>query len=230
MRHVEYQTWLDRLPRPAMRFRCLALLASLGLVAAIHESDAGVIDWHKRLIGVPLTSTPSTAPVFHRVGQKNTKSVILAVTEQNVLAALNPVDGSLGACFVMRDYTRSNHLSSMAAYISGRGQHRCIPKTRPMCVDSFQSSCLADTYAVVASLSGPGGATLRAFDVLDGSLLLEKRLHSPENGLLLDSIDMGGPIVITDAFDIITLTNGHTVNYFSRSGQLKWTWASEDQT
>ena len=76
-------------------------LALVGVVAALTESDAGVVDWHKRLVGVPLTTFPSTAPVFHRVGTKNTKSVILTATEQNILAALNPVDGSIGALYAL---------------------------------------------------------------------------------------------------------------------------------
>ncbi len=82
-----------------MRLISLLVVASwLGTTFGIQESDAGIIDWHKRLVGVPLVDSTSTAPVFHRVGGKNTKSVILAATGQNLLAALNPVDGSVGTC------------------------------------------------------------------------------------------------------------------------------------
>lgn len=65
--------------------------------AAIHESDVGIVDWHKPLIGTPDYHSIATAPVFHRVGQKNTQSVVLTATIRNVLAALNPVNGSIGA-------------------------------------------------------------------------------------------------------------------------------------
>lgn len=83
---------------------------------------------------------------------------------------------------------------------------------------------------VVASLSGPGGATFRAFDVLNGDLLLERKLHSPQQHLQLDSIGARSPIVITDNYDFITLSDGQTVTSLSKSGEIRWTWTSEDQT
>ncbi|KAJ6568389.1 DUF1620-domain-containing protein [Mycena vulgaris] len=68
-----------------------ALLLCSPLSLAIHESDVGVIDWHKRLIGVPLA-----APTVHHA-EKNgtTQSVLLVPTASNVLAALNITDGSI---------------------------------------------------------------------------------------------------------------------------------------
>ena len=76
----------------------LALLSILPTALALHQSEVGVIDWHKPLIGVPLTHSLSTAPVFHRVstGAGRTKSVVVSATASGVLAALDPVDGSLG--------------------------------------------------------------------------------------------------------------------------------------
>jgi hypothetical protein len=78
----------------------LCLFVVLGLTSsswALHESEAGIIDWHKKQIGIPRIESLSTAPVFHRVGEKTTRSVLLTATENNVLAALNPVNGSVGA-------------------------------------------------------------------------------------------------------------------------------------
>lgn len=182
-----------------MRLISLLVVASwLGTTFGIQESDAGIIDWHKRLVGVPLVDSTSTAPVFHRVGGKNTKSVILAATEQNVLAALNPVDGSVA------------------------WRHVFEPEDT---IVTFQKQ---DT--TVASLSGPGGATLRSFDVLSGHLLLEKRLHSPETSLPSDSDHTGSCIAFTADSDIIALTNGHTVQSITKSGEIRWTWPSEDQS
>ncbi len=65
---------------------------------ALHASEVGVVDWQKTLVGVPLTGSHVTAPVFHRVGEDFGQSVILAATGNNVLAALNPTNGSVGTC------------------------------------------------------------------------------------------------------------------------------------
>ncbi|KAK0200946.1 DUF1620-domain-containing protein [Desarmillaria ectypa] len=182
-----------------MRLLSLVVVASwLGTTFGIQESDAGIIDWHKRLVGIPLVDSTSTAPVFHRVGGKNTKSVILAATEHNVLAALNPVDGSV------------------------TWRHIFEPEDT---IVTFQKQ---DT--IVASLSGPGGATLRSFDVLSGHLLLEKRLYSPETSLPSESGHTGSSISFTADSDIIALTNGHTVQSITKSGEIRWTWTSEDQS
>ncbi|KAK0497691.1 hypothetical protein EDD18DRAFT_1158925 [Armillaria luteobubalina] len=182
-----------------MRLISLLVVASwLGTTFGIQESDAGIIDWHKQLVGVPLVASTSTAPVFHRVGGKNTKSVILAATEQNVLAALNPVDGSVA------------------------WRHIFEPEDA---IVTFQKQ---DT--TVTSLSGPGGATLRSFDVLSGHLLLEKHLHSPDTRLLSEPGLTGSCITFTDDLDIIALTNGHTVQSVTKSGEIRWTWTSEDQS
>ncbi|KAI5999030.1 hypothetical protein EDC04DRAFT_2584429 [Pisolithus marmoratus] len=61
------------------------LVASLSLAAAswaLHESDVGVVDWHSRLVGVPLQNT------FHG-------GLVLTATASNVFAALNATDGEI---------------------------------------------------------------------------------------------------------------------------------------
>lgn len=73
-------------------------LLCLPTTQALHESDVGVVDWHKQLIGVPLAGALATAPIFHRVGKN---SIILTATGNNVLAALDPVNGSVGAWRVL---------------------------------------------------------------------------------------------------------------------------------
>ncbi|KAG7447298.1 DUF1620-domain-containing protein [Guyanagaster necrorhizus] len=182
-----------------MRLVSLLIVASwLGTTLGIQESDAGIIDWHKLLVGVPLVDSTSAAPIFHRVGGKNTKSVILTATKQNVLAALNPVDGSVA------------------------WRHVFEPEDT---VVTFEKQ---DT--TVASLSGPGGATLRSFDILSGLLLLEKRLHPPETSLPLEPGHTGSSIVFTADSDIIALTNGHMVQFITKSGNIRWTWTLEDQS
>ena len=78
----------------------LGLITALSIAApinALHESEVGIVDWHKSLIGVPLSGSTSTAPVFHRVDiGRETKSVVITATSSNVLAALDPVNGSVG--------------------------------------------------------------------------------------------------------------------------------------
>ena len=73
----------------------LCLLHALALFSAqawaLHESDVGVIDWYKHLIGVPLLGAAETAPRFHSSG-----SLVLTATANNVLAALHPGNGTVG--------------------------------------------------------------------------------------------------------------------------------------
>ncbi|PPQ95955.1 hypothetical protein CVT26_016121 [Gymnopilus dilepis] len=59
---------------------------------AIHESDVGVVDWHKHLVGVPLYGSTATAPAFHFIGNR---SLIFSGTSSNVIAALDPINGSV---------------------------------------------------------------------------------------------------------------------------------------
>ena len=76
------------------------VLGICGLPAlAIHASEAGVVDWYKPLIGDTLTGNPHLSPVFHRVGEPDepTKSYVLSATTSNVLAALHPENGTIGA-------------------------------------------------------------------------------------------------------------------------------------
>jgi hypothetical protein len=72
----------------------VSLLSLCAATWALHESDVGVVDWHKRLVGVPLSGLATTAPSFHRSGNK---TLILTATANNVLAALEPEDGSVRA-------------------------------------------------------------------------------------------------------------------------------------
>jgi ER membrane protein complex subunit 1 len=87
-----------------MHLNVLAALAGLLVLPAraLHQSDVGITDWYKNLIGVPRITTLSTAPIFHRIlnSAPTTKSGLLTATDSGVLAALNSVDGSLGSRFL----------------------------------------------------------------------------------------------------------------------------------
>lgn len=65
---------------------------------ALHESEAGIVDWHKSLIGVPLTGSPLTAPSIHRVKGVHgwTESLVISATGSNALGALGATNGTVG--------------------------------------------------------------------------------------------------------------------------------------
>lgn len=75
----------------------LCCILSISSVLALHESEAGVVDWQKTFIGVPRTDNPQSAPSFLRVKTKgnDTTSLIISATD-TTLGAVDPVDGSVG--------------------------------------------------------------------------------------------------------------------------------------
>lgn len=77
----------------------LFLTLSISPVWALHESEAGVVDWQKTFVGVPRTDGPRVAPSFVRVKARgnDTTSLIISATERT-LGAVDPVDGSVGEC------------------------------------------------------------------------------------------------------------------------------------
>ncbi|KAJ7780150.1 DUF1620-domain-containing protein [Mycena maculata] len=96
-----------------------ALLLCSSLSLAIHESDVGVIDWHKKLVGVPHATR-----VTHVQANGITQSVILVPTASNVLAALNTTDGSVVWRYVFdaADGIASFHVAGDAVVaLSGQG-------------------------------------------------------------------------------------------------------------
>ena len=103
-----------------LRLLAACVLGICGLPAlAIHASEAGVVDWYKPLIGDTLTGNTHLSPIFHRVGEPDepTKSFVLTATTSNVLAALHPENGTIGAferaSRLVRRFTEHCHLSSM---------------------------------------------------------------------------------------------------------------------
>ncbi|KAF8439746.1 DUF1620-domain-containing protein [Boletus edulis BED1] len=66
----------------------LSLFIFTFTVRAIHESEVGIVDWHTKLVGVPMYASHLTKPVFH-------EDTVFTATSNNVLAALNATDGSI---------------------------------------------------------------------------------------------------------------------------------------
>ncbi|KIJ13017.1 hypothetical protein PAXINDRAFT_163784 [Paxillus involutus ATCC 200175] len=160
---------------------------------ALHESEVGIVDWHTKLIGVPLHNSQLTAPIFHH-------DLVLTATNNNVLAALNATDGTI----VWRS------MYDAEDPILGFKTHD----------DS------------ISSLSGPGGSTLRTYDIATGHLLLEKRLHNPQDGRLHEPSGLGIGLVHLGGQDAdqVLLTNGDTVSRVdTKTGEVLWKWRSPDQ-
>ncbi|KZT68592.1 DUF1620-domain-containing protein [Daedalea quercina L-15889] len=91
---------------------------------AIHASDAGIVDWHQPLVGVPLFGASSTAPKFQRVGEAKSRSLLFTATSGNVLAALDPATGAIAWRYIFED---NEHIigfkqhGDIVAAVSGTG-------------------------------------------------------------------------------------------------------------
>jgi ER membrane protein complex subunit 1 len=79
-----------------MRVLVWLLLVTLPCLA-LHGSDAGKIDWHKELIGLPRIDAVAVAPRFEQAAGRKPSSFIVTVSRSNVIAAVNAVDGMIGA-------------------------------------------------------------------------------------------------------------------------------------
>lgn len=170
---------------------------------ALHESEAGIVDWYNANIGVPLSDSSSTSPSFHtKQNQPPHEALLLTATSSNVLAALHAGNGSVAWRYIYEDndsivyYRRDND--------------------------------------VVASLSGPGGATLRIFDFETGDLIAEKFLHNPNTARLFEPNDVGTSMTFLSQegqfSDMLVLTSGHVLRRVDSSGEVQWTWTSPDET
>lgn len=79
---------------------------------ALHASEAGVVDWHKPFVGVPLTDSLHTSPVFHRIFSPDgtTHSLLYTATSSNTLAAIDPLTGDIGTCLCIQSIS-AHHLT-----------------------------------------------------------------------------------------------------------------------
>ncbi|CAE6393262.1 unnamed protein product [Rhizoctonia solani] len=189
-----------------MRLRTGAFLWlwALRYASALEESEAGVIDWHKELVGVPLTDSAKSLPAFIRSDPTSpTKKTGMAVaTKSNVLAVLNP--GSTGNIVWRRQFDQSE--GRILQYKTHRD--------------------------ALASISGPGGSYVRLFESFTGNLLWERQLHPPSLGRLLEPANLGVDVVFwheLSDIDAYVLTNGNTVTRLEgKSGKTVWSWNTDD--
>jgi hypothetical protein len=212
--------------------RCLRqlFLVSLAVTAwALHESDVGVVDWNTKLIGVPLHGSPHTAPKFFG-------DYVLTATSNNVLAALNATDGSIGMLRAVSPTPASlMRLQYGEVYMMQR--IRLWSSATMMIVRHYVDfKCAYESNMVlgVSSLSGPGGSTLRTYDLKTGHLILEKQLHSPVDGRLHEPQNLGISLLLSTDSSLnstayFALTNGDSVTRLDEAGKTLWTWSSPDQ-
>jgi hypothetical protein len=69
----------------------LLLVFFVSVVSALHADEAGVIDWHHKLIGTPLEG----CTFLHRP-VAGSGALAYTLTDRNVLSALNLRDGGIG--------------------------------------------------------------------------------------------------------------------------------------
>lgn len=86
----------------------------------------------------------------------------------------------------------------------------------------------------VSSLSGPGGSTLRTYDLETGHLILEKQLHSPGDARVHEPQNLGISLLRSTNHSLnstayFALTNGDSVTHLDETGDIVWTWNSPDQ-
>lgn len=210
--------------------RCLLSLSIFTLAArAIHESEVGIVDWHTKLVGVPLYTSQLTKPVFR-------DDLVLTATSNNVLAALNATDGSIGLLgFFLRVSDHDLDYCSLEKHTRCSRCHYGIQSAQRQCVFSAYavSGVLADATPEIYALSGSVGSTLRVYDVSTGDLIHEKQLHNLAEGKTHDPPTLGIALTLVRALggpQAIVLTNGDTVQCIqSTTGETVWQWRSPDQ-
>jgi hypothetical protein len=69
----------------------LGFLTFLSTALAIQANLAGIVDWHKPLIGLPVLDPTPPSLVESSAGRR-----VVAITKSNVIAVLNADDGVVG--------------------------------------------------------------------------------------------------------------------------------------
>ncbi|KAK7046106.1 hypothetical protein VNI00_007107 [Paramarasmius palmivorus] len=168
---------------------------------ALHESDVGVVDWHKSFIGIPRVDSIATSPKFHRVGGRNTQSVVISATESNTLAALSPVNGSIvwRHIFEPEDPIVSFHKNGwVVTSLSGPG---------------------GSVLRIFNTLTGDLLLERQLHQPASGLLA--------EPASIGCTVAFGNDTLGTGAADLFVLTNGHSLHYFVGRDE-KWKWSAED--
>ncbi|KAJ1304201.1 hypothetical protein OPQ81_008601 [Rhizoctonia solani] len=161
-----------------LRTSAFLWLWALRYVSALEESEAGVIDWHKELVGVPLTHSPKSLPGFIRSDPTSPakKTGIAVVTKSNVLAVLNP--GSTGNIVWRRQFDQSE------GQILQYKTHWDEPANLGVDVVFWNELSDIDAYVLtnghtISRLEGRSGKTIWTWNTDDTSTLLSRVILSP---------------------------------------------------
>ncbi|KAH9010844.1 DUF1620-domain-containing protein [Lactarius pseudohatsudake] len=170
-------------------------------VLALYESDVGVVDWHRPLVGVPLTSSLNTAPTFHSTpGRPPTEALLLTATSSNVLAALRASNGELAWRFI---FAPTDHIIHYQ-------QHRdiVVSLSGPGGSTLRTFDCLTGQLILEKRLHAPHTDHLESDDVGPGAAIA----------------------FIPESDDVFALTNGRTVRRIGADGAVRWAWESADKS
>jgi hypothetical protein len=80
-----------RLTSPSPIVALLGFLTFLSTALAIQANLAGIVDWHKPLIGLPVLDPTPPSLVESPAGRR-----IVSITKSNVLAVLDAENGDVG--------------------------------------------------------------------------------------------------------------------------------------
>ncbi|WVQ97485.1 hypothetical protein IAU59_004599 [Kwoniella sp. CBS 9459] len=158
----------------SLLFALLVIVSMTISVSALQADLAGIVDWHKPLIGTPLLE-PTPPLIVHtglrpradKAGSVNTStSGVLMMTRKNVLALLDMNDGGI----VWRQQLEDD--------------------------DPVVSFHHQDDSVLV--LSGPGGSTARLVSLSTGHIKWERPLLDPAQSRLTTPVHLGTDVVFVD--------------------------------
>ncbi|OCF34020.1 hypothetical protein I316_04366 [Kwoniella heveanensis BCC8398] len=163
----------------------IGLLSVSVSVSALQADLAGIVDWHKPLIGAPLLQP--TPPVIVQTapsnGDVNSSSGILTLTRKNVVALLDLADGGI----VWRQQLEED--------------------------DPVVSFHLHEEDVLL--LSGPGGSTARLLSLSTGHVKWERPLLHPAHSRLTTPVHLGTDVAFVDSSEgsksVVVLSEGRRV-------------------
>ena len=187
-----------------LRIPFMLVVLALGLVAlcasALQENLAGIVDWHKPLIGRPLLVPTPPRLISDRV---------VAITDSNVFAALDSKTGDVAWRYKLEDVD-----PVVSYHVQGNGMF-WISRLAP------QYQC---SYPDIILLSGPSGSTVRSFSLATGQVQWEYALHDTGSITLTTPVHLGTDVAFTpDGSAVVILSDGQRITKLNLAdGALQW--------
>ena len=176
----------------------LLLLAFLPVILALQANLAGLVDWHKPLLGQPLLEPSPPSIVETSAGRR-----ILAITQKNLLGALD----DKGEVVWRQQLDEGEPVVSY--HVEGESEF-------------FHSKVEGDLLLAVLLLSGPSATYARLLSVTTGHLIWERRLHPALETRLTTPVHLGTDAFILDT-SIIVLSYGRRISKLDKkTGAVLW--------